>query len=144
NKMIKIKLQSSDGEIFDTDTQVVKCSGTIMTLLKDSGKEFEENALVLLPYVNSTALRKVLTWAHFHKDDDEGKDKDTINAWDARFMEVDKDTLLQLVLASDYLKIQELLNLTCDMISNMIRGKTSEEIHKIFNINIDIKHAGEE
>nr|XP_017005492.2 S-phase kinase-associated protein 1-like [Drosophila takahashii] len=139
--MIKIRLRTSDGETFETDTQVVKCSGLIMTLLKDSGEEVEENALVLLPCVTSTALRRVLTWAQFHKDDDEGKDKRTISSWDARFLEVDKDTLFQLVLAADYLKIQDLLDLTCDVVSTMVHGKTPEQMRKFFNINIDFKPA---
>lgn len=93
-----IKLQSSDGEIFETDTQIAKCSGTIKTMLEDCGMDDEEEAVVPLPNVNSAILRRVLQWAHYHKDDptptddDENKEKrtDDISSWDADFLKVDQ------------------------------------------------------
>lgn len=93
-----IKLQSSDGEIFETDVQIAKCSGTIKTMLEDCGMDEEEEAVVPLPNVNSAILRRVLQWANYHKDDpvptddDENKEKrtDDISSWDADFLKVDQ------------------------------------------------------
>ncbi|KAH8249863.1 hypothetical protein KR038_002674, partial [Drosophila bunnanda] len=150
--MPNIKLQSSDDEIFDTDIQIAKCSGTIKTMLEDCGMEDDENAVVPLPNVNSTILRKVLTWAHYHKDDpqptedDESKEKrtDDIISWDADFLKVDQGTLFELILAANYLDIKGLLELTCKTVANMIKGKTPEEIRKTFNIKKDFTPAEEE
>ncbi|KAH8273063.1 hypothetical protein KR018_008330, partial [Drosophila ironensis] len=147
-----IKLQSSDEEIFDTDIQIAKCSGTIKTMLEDCGMEEDENAIVPLPNVNSTILRKVLIWAHYHKDDpqptedDESKEKrtDDIISWDADFLKVDQGTLFELILAANYLDIKGLLELTCKTVANMIKGKTPEEIRKTFNIKKDFTPAEEE
>ncbi|KAL7745816.1 hypothetical protein ACLKA6_010009 [Drosophila palustris] len=150
--MPTIKLQSSDEEIFDTDIQIAKCSGTIRTMLEDCGMEEDENAIVPLPNVNSTILRKVLTWANYHKDDpqptedDESKEKrtDDITSWDADFLKVDQGTLFELILAANYLDIKGLLELTCKTVANMIKGKTPEDIRKTFNIKKDFTPAEEE
>lgn len=96
-----IKLQSSDGEIFETEVQIAKCSGTIKTMLEDCGMDEEEEAVVPLPNVNSAILRRVLQWANYHKDDptptedDENKEKrtDDISSWDADFLKVDQGKL---------------------------------------------------
>ena len=82
-KRASIKLQSSDGEIFDIKVQIAKCSGTIKTMLKGLGFDDQEDELIPLPNVNSAILHKVLQWAAYHKDDpasaddDENKEKRT-------------------------------------------------------------------
>jgi len=151
-KMPTIKLQSSDGEIFDTDVQIAKCSGTIKTMLEDLGMDEGDDEVVPLPNVNSAILRKVLQWATYHKDDpqpaedDENKEKrtDDISSWDADFLKVDQGTLFELILAANYLDIKGLLDVTCKTVANMIKGKTPEEIRKTFNIKNDFTPAEEE
>lgn len=150
--MTMIKLQSSDGEVFETDVQIAKCSGTIKTMLEDCGMDDEEDAVVPLPNVNSAILRKVLQWANYHKDDpqptedDENKEKrtDDITSWDADFLKVDQGTLFELILAANYLDTKGLLDVTCKTVANMIKGKTPEEIRKTFNIKNDFSPAEEE
>lgn len=147
-----IKLQSSDGEIFETDVQIAKCSGTIKTMLEDCGMDDEEEAVVPLPNVNSAILRRVLQWANYHKDDpvstddDENKEKrtDDISSWDADFLKVDQGTLFELILAANYLDTKGLLDVTCKTVANMIKGKSPEEIRKTFNIKNDFTPAEED
>lgn len=91
-----IKLQSSDGEIFEVEVEVAKSSVTIKTMLEDLGMDDDEDEVVPLPNVNSTILKKVIQWATYHKDDpptpedDENKEKrtDDISTWDADFLKV--------------------------------------------------------
>lgn len=95
--MPNIKLQSSDGEVFEVDVEIAKCSVTIKTMLEDLGMDEDEEEVVPLPNVNSAILRKVIQWATYHKDDppppedDENKEKrtDDISSWDADFLKVD-------------------------------------------------------
>nr|CAD7430993.1 unnamed protein product [Timema monikensis] len=152
NIMPNIKLQSSDGEVFDIDVEVAKCSVTIKTMLEDLGMDDDEEEIVPLPNVNSAILKKVIQWATFHKDDppppedDENKEKrtDDISSWDADFLKVDQGTLFELILAANYLDIKGLLDVTCKTVANMIKGKTPEEIRKTFNIKNDFTATEEE
>ncbi|GFH18611.1 SKP1-like protein 1A [Haematococcus lacustris] len=56
-------------------------------------------------------------------------------AWDAEFVNVDQDLLFNLVLAANYLDIKSLMDLTCQTVAKMIKGKTPAEICKTFNMN---------
>nr|1LDK_D Chain D, CYCLIN A/CDK2-ASSOCIATED PROTEIN P19 [Homo sapiens] len=131
-----IKLQSSDGEIFEVDVEIAKQSVTIKTMLEDLGMD-----PVPLPNVNAAILKKVIQWCTHHKDDppppedDENKEKrtDDIPVWDQEFLKVDQGTLFELILAANYLDIKGLLDVTCKTVANMIKGKTPEEIRKTFN-----------
>ncbi|KAF3618336.1 S-phase kinase-associated protein 1 [Capsicum annuum] len=50
---------------------------------------------------------------------------------------VDDSNRLRLPKAANYLNIKSLLDLTCQNMAGMIKGKTPEEIHKTFNIKND-------
>lgn len=119
--MPNLKLQSTDGEIFEVDVEITKCSVTIKTMLEDLGIEEDDEEVVPLPNISSTILRKVIQWATYHKDDpapppiDHKKETtaDDISSWDADFLNVDNQTLTKLILAANFLEIQGLLTLCC-------------------------------
>uniref|UniRef100_A0A0E9X2H4 SKP1 component POZ domain-containing protein n=1 Tax=Anguilla anguilla TaxID=7936 RepID=A0A0E9X2H4_ANGAN len=68
--MPTIKLQSSDGEIFEVDVEIAKQSVTIKTMLEDLGMDDEgDDDPVPLPNVNAAILKKVIQWCTHHKDD---------------------------------------------------------------------------
>lgn len=125
-------------------------SGTIKTILQDcTVKDGDE---LPLPNVNSVILDKFLKWAKQHKDDpvptgdDDDKDKQTddISSWDAKFLDMDQGTLFELILAANYLDAQGLLDVTCKTVANKIKGKSTEDIRKNFNIKNDFTPAEEE
>uniref|UniRef100_A0AAQ4P5R3 S-phase kinase-associated protein 1 n=1 Tax=Gasterosteus aculeatus aculeatus TaxID=481459 RepID=A0AAQ4P5R3_GASAC len=151
-RMPTIKLQSSDGEIFEVDVEIAKQSVTIKTMLEDLGMDDEgDDDPVPLPNVNAAILKKVIQWCTHHKDDppppedDENKEKrtDDIPVWDQEFLKVDQGTLFELILAANYLDIKGLLDVTCKTVANMIKGKTPEEIRKTFNIKNDFTEEEE-
>ena len=94
----------------------------------------------------------ILLTFYQHKDDpetgeeDETREKrtDDISAYDAEFLKVDQGTLFSLILAANYLDIKGLLDVACKTVANMIRGKTPEDIRKMFNIKNDFTPSEEE
>jgi len=82
--------------------------------------------------------------ARGHVDDKPCKNEDEIKAWDSDFVKVDQATLFDLILAANYLNIKGMLDLTCQTVAQMIKGKTPEEIRKTFNIKNDFTPEEEE
>ncbi|KAJ3691260.1 hypothetical protein LUZ61_020424 [Rhynchospora tenuis] len=67
-----------------------------------------------------------------------------LEMWEEEFVKVDQATLFDLILAANYLNIKGLLDLTCQTVADMIKGKTPEEIRKTFNIKNDFTPEEEE
>ncbi|CAL9190400.1 hypothetical protein OPV22_008560 [Ensete ventricosum] len=144
----KITLRSSDGEVFEVDVAVAMESQTIKHMIED---DCAENGIPL-PNVNAKILAKVIEYCRKHVDaaaskssDDASKVADEeLKTWDAEFVKVDQATLFDLILAANYLNIKGLLDLTCQTVADMIKGKTPEEIRKTFNIKNDFTPEEEE
>ncbi|KAF3538820.1 hypothetical protein F2Q69_00020831 [Brassica cretica] len=94
-----------------------------------------------LPNVTSKILAKVIEYCKKHVD---ASSDDDLKAWDAEFMKIDQATLFELILAANYLNIKNLLDLTCQTVADMIKGKTPEEIRTTFNIKNDFTAEEEE
>ncbi|GKA13787.1 SKP1-like protein 1A [Tanacetum coccineum] len=75
---------------------------------------------------------------------DEIVSEDDLKTFDSDFVKVDQGTLFDLILAANYLNIKSLLDLTCQTVADMIKGKTPEEIRKTFNIKNDFTPEEEE
>ncbi|CAL0313256.1 unnamed protein product [Lupinus luteus] len=133
----KITLKSSDGEAFEVDEAVAVESQTIKHMIED---DCADNGIPL-PNVTSKILAKVIEYCKNHV---EKPADDDLKAWDADFVKVDQATLFDLILAANYLNIKNLLDLTCQTVADMIKGKTPEEIRKTFNIKNDFTPEEEE
>jgi S-phase kinase-associated protein 1 len=148
----KIRIQSSDGEIFKVEMDVVKKSKTIRTMLEDLGIEANDEEEVMeilpLPNVNAMILKKVIDWCTYHKEDPEPAEEEPerrngeriqrkmydLPEWDAEFVKVDKGILFEIIIAANYLHIQGLIDMTCMTVAKMLQNKTPEQIRKEFNI----------
>ncbi|GHP11048.1 suppressor of kinetochore protein mutant [Pycnococcus provasolii] len=161
----KVMLMSSDGEGFEVDEEVAFESQTVRNMIEDTGAE----SAIPLPNVTAKILSKVIEYCKYHVEAqaaanarrsgaaaptgegaaDGGAHKPTasdeeVKAWDAEFVNVDQATLFELILAANYLNIKCLLELTCQSVANMIKGKTPEEIRKTFGIKNDFTPEEEE
>ncbi|GIL70464.1 hypothetical protein Vretimale_3616 [Volvox reticuliferus] len=143
----KVKLLSSDTQMFEVDEEAAFQSQTVKNLVEDAGVE----DAIPLPNVSGRILAKVIEYSKYHveaekkgTDDKPAKTEDEIKRWDEEFVKVDQATLFDLILAANYLNIKGLLDLTCQTVAQMIKGKTPEEIRKTFNIKNDFTPEEEE
>ena len=139
----KITLRSSDGESFEVDEAVALESQTIKHMIEDDCAD----SGIPLPNVTSRILAKVIEYCKKHVESPKSEDRsaeEELKNWDAEFVKVDQGTLFDLILAANYLNIKSLLDLTCQTVADMIKGKTPEEIRKTFNIKNDFTPEEEE
>ncbi|XP_058069011.1 SKP1-like protein 1A [Magnolia sinica] len=129
----KVTLKSSDGEEFVIDEAVAVQLQTIKHMIED---DCTENGIPL-PNVTGKILSKVIEYCKKHVEETDCSSNDELKAWDADFVKVDQAILYDLILAANYLNIKSLLELTCDRVADMIKGKTPEEIRQTFNIKND-------
>ncbi|KAK1681120.1 hypothetical protein QYE76_041968 [Lolium multiflorum] len=57
--------------------------------------------------------------------------------WDKDFISLDNSTLFEVILAANYLNIEDLLDLGTTTVADMMRGRKPEEIREIFEIEND-------
>ncbi|KAM7256416.1 hypothetical protein ACFE04_012157 [Oxalis oulophora] len=142
-------LKSSDGETFVVDEAVALKSQLIKHMIEDNCAD----NVIPLPNVTSKILSKVIEYCKKHVETTTSSsssssskasdDKSNIN-WHADFVKVDQTILFDLILAANYLNIRSLLDLTCQAVADMIKGKTPEKIRKTFNIKNDFTPAEED
>ncbi|KAJ3298622.1 hypothetical protein HK104_010543 [Borealophlyctis nickersoniae] len=122
--------------------------------LEDSDVTRMEHLWSLLHRLTHPAPQVAIEYMMHHMDDpapvpsdtDETKPKSSedIDDWDRAFMEVDQSMLFELILAANYMNIQELQDLGCKTVANMIKLKSVEEIRETFNITSDFTPEEEE
>ncbi|KAK3424938.1 hypothetical protein EUGRSUZ_F01672 [Eucalyptus grandis] len=133
----KIVLESSDKESFEVEVAVALECQTIKHMIEDDCA----GDGIPLPNVSSKILSKIIEFCRKHVDADRERAgsaspaaaDDELKAWDAEFIK-----------AANYLNIKGLLDLTCQNVADMIKGKTPEEIRKSFNIKNDFTAEEEE
>ncbi|KAH9380729.1 hypothetical protein HPB48_008889 [Haemaphysalis longicornis] len=118
-----MKLQSSEGQIFEADLQTVMFSGTLRTMM-EGGLEIQwlcaglsracpaaaeaDDEVVPLVTVSAAVLQKVLQWLTYHKHElrliaeEEAAGVPAsrhllASPWDTHFFSVDQDTLFQII-----------------------------------------------
>ncbi|XP_026383037.1 SKP1-like protein 1A [Papaver somniferum] len=140
SKMLTLK--SSDGGTFDVEESVALQSQTIKHMIDD---DCTDNGIPL-PNVTGKildlefTLYKVIEYCRKHAESDDQADdkaKDELKAFDAEFVNVEQPVLFEYILAANYLDVKGLLDLTCQTVADMIKGKTPEKIRTMFNIEND-------
>jgi len=115
-------------------------------LVKGMLEEQEAPEDVPLASVKSPVLAKIVEFCKHHVDEPlpaiEKPLRSSVMAeivpeWDAAFVNIEEELLFEIILAANYMDIKPLLDLTCAKVAANIRGKTPEQIRRIYNIRND-------
>nr|GMD91787.1 SKP1-like protein 1A [Ipomoea batatas]GMD92998.1 SKP1-like protein 1A [Ipomoea batatas] len=128
----KIILRSSDGEIFEVEEAVALEMQMIKYMIDDDCVD------TTIPIANVTGkiLAKVIEYCKSHAEVTKTS-QDDLKDFDANFVKVDHNTLLDLIIAANFLNVKSLLDLTCQAAANVIEKMTVEEVRRFFNIQSD-------
>ena len=156
-----IVLQSNDQPKpveYKVSREAAKMSGLIKDMLEDQG---DGEAIIPVPNVSGRTLKLALEYMEFHHNNRadpiekplKGKIDDSICEWDKNFLftelvknhdEKQHETLVDVIMAANFLNVKDLLDLTCACVASMIKGKTAEQIRALFNIENDFTPEEEE
>ena len=131
--------------------EAAKMSGLIKDLLEDQP---EGEAVIPVPNVAARTLHYVLEYMEHHHNNRAAaiekplrtRIEDVISDWDKQYLFTDlvknhdekqHETLIDVIMAANFLNVKELLDLTCACVASMIRNKTPEQIRALFNIEND-------
>ena len=137
-----VRLVSQEGEVVEVDQETVVISVLIKSMIDDSGTEED----IPLPNVTKPILEKVMEFCKHVKDHPlqeiekplkTDNLRDIVAPWYADFVDLEQETLFEVILAANYLDIKPLLELTCAKVATMIKGKSVVEVRKLFNIEND-------
>ncbi|XP_057417724.1 uncharacterized protein LOC130711949 [Lotus japonicus] len=135
----KIRLVSSDGDVFEVDcgVGVGLMSKTIEDAIKTNPAGGTESILVYP--VSSKILTKVIEYCKKYTEASdpnykEGMSGVDIKDWGAEFIDLDNNTLLHLHICAKFLNIKSLLHLTNNAIADKVNWKGPMAIRQMFNI----------
>ncbi|AEC05673.1 SKP1-like 16 [Arabidopsis thaliana] len=145
----KIVLTSSDDESFEVEEAVARKLKVIAHMIDDDCAD----KAIPLENVTGNILALVIEYCKKHVLDDVDDSDDSTEAtsenvneeaknelrtWDAEFMkEFDMETVMKLILAVNYLNVQDLLGLTCQTVADHMKDMSPEEVRELFNIEND-------
>lgn len=124
-----VTLLSSDNHSFQVQPDAVRLSVTLQNALEDAAA----GDTIPVPNVAGAVLAKVLEFMRFHA----APQPPDADAFMAGFLDVDNDTLFDIILAANYLDIKVLLDAACAAVAGKIKGKTPDEIRHTFGIDND-------
>ena len=138
----KITLISSDGEKVEISSKAVQKSVLVKGIIED----YPDDAEVPLNNVKNNILKKIKEYLEHYENEEpkpierplpSQKFEECVDSWDFKFIEVELDLIFEIILGANYMDIKPLLELASAKVASIIKGKTTEEIRKTFNIQND-------
>ena len=143
-----ITLKSSDGKAFEVSKEAAaRLSKVLAKMIADGGIKLEK--------IGSETLEKVVDYCNKHADPVPSAASSSsslltapskeLEDWDRKLVDcLSQDALFNLTEASDSLIMDGLLDLTCRKIADLMKGKTIDEMRKMFNIKNDFTKEQEQ
>lgn len=141
-----MKIQSADGDIFSWDMDIfTRFSPTVKRMLQ-KGKFSIDESVLHLSKISTVAMRKITTWAYFQAslNLENGDFQSQSEQWNMEFLDVDVNTLFDILISAQNLEMKGLVDLCCEKVVNLIKGKHTEELRNLFEIKNDLKPEEED
>ncbi len=145
----EVELRSKEGKAYKIGKNAAKLSQLVRTTLGNDSSCTE----IELIHIEGAILSKIVEYMKYH----EAKKPvripkplpttniaDIVDPFDAKFCDVDQESMFKLLLAANYMDIKPLLLLMCAKVASMIQGKAPAEIRRTFNIRDDFTPEEEE
>lgn len=138
----QITLVSSDGEKFQISEKAARRSVLVKGIIDD----YPDDPEVPLHNVKSNILSKIITYLEQYVDTEpkeierplpSANYNECVDAWDFQFIDLELEIIFELILAANYMDIKPLMELASSKIGSILKGKSPEEIRKIFHIQND-------
>lgn len=157
-----VEVVSAEGQSHNVSVNIAKHSGLLSRLIDDDNQNEQFISLPPLSNVNSAILSKVIEFLeHYNMEPMNEIEKvnncvfhikhrphnifiqplksanigDVVQDYYANFVGgLHQEVLFELILAANYMDIKPLLSLTCATVASQIKGKSPEDIRRIFNI----------
>jgi len=145
----EMALHSKDGKTFKVSKRAAMMSQLVKTAV-ETDKDAKE---VTLYHIESPIVEKVIQYMNYHvnhpprkleKPLKSGNLRELVDEFDAKFTDVDQETMFKLLLAANYMDVKSLLLLMCAKVASLMKGKTPDQIRKTFNIRSDYTPEEEE
>lgn len=139
-----VDLRSEEGDVISFPKEIQEYSQFVKNMIDDCGFEDEESSIPI-NNIKTRTLEKIKIWVEHRRETAQPVDKDyDLPEWEDHFLEPDQAVLLEIVLAADFLQIQELVDITCKKVYSMSKGKSPAEVRDILKIENDLTKEEEE
>lgn len=141
-----VTLFASNGISFLIGREECKMSGLLQKMMEND----KEASSFHLENLKAQTLSKIILYMQYHsvnppstieKPIRSNRMEEIVDAWDAFFIDVEDDELFDLILASNYMNIPSLLDLSCAKVATYMKGKSAEQIRQRFDIENDLSEA---
>ncbi|KAK1302268.1 SKP1-like protein 1A [Acorus calamus] len=145
NNNTTVTLRSSDGEEFEVPKEVALMSVTIRNIIEDAW----DGINIPLYNVESGVLAKVIEYCKRHSlatttNNNEAMTEEELEAWDKDFvMNMDNHELFEVIMATNYMVVQGLMDLTCRWVADMVKDLSIEEVRVFFGVENDFTEEEE-
>ncbi|KAK9182024.1 hypothetical protein WN944_025165 [Citrus x changshan-huyou] len=136
----KITLKSSDGEALNVEKNVALEFEPAKGFLEDNSEEADDEAIVVpLPNVSAAVLSELIPYVKQRLElSAKPVQKKLIKAFDDQFTRhLSDDKLGELMLAANYLGVNYLLDVLCDVTADRIKNKSVEYVREFLGIQND-------
>lgn len=142
---MSVKLVSNDNQEFLVNKEIACFSKLVESMMEnddeDDNSQEEEIMEIPLPRVSSKDLKKVLEFLEYRKDHkfdeidkpilSQNMENNLEDPWYAKFIDVKTKDLVGIMEASNFMDIEDLMNLSCAKMASLIKERTNEELDQL-------------